>query len=212
MISLIDFHCGNTASVVNMLMKLGVNVKVVSNARDLEGSSGFILPGVGSFDMGMRNLHGQDLIPLLSEKVLVEKIPILGICLGAQLLFEKSEEGREQGLGWLGGEVKKFDINRLRQRDRIPNMGWLEIKKTKRSLLFDSFEQAPRFYFVHSYHIECRESSDVVATACHGYKFTAAVQRANIFGVQFHPEKSHSFGYSLLKNYTSFCEKLIAQS
>jgi len=146
-------------------------------------------------------LNDLGIVPVLKEKVLGDGTPILGICLGMQLLTERSEEGQESGLGWINGETKRFDFGENRQRFKIPHMGWNLVYPTDRSSLFSGFTELPRFYFVHSYACVCRMPEDVLATAVYGYEFVCAVKRNNIYGTQFHPEKSHKYGMKLLKNF-----------
>lgn len=204
MITVVDYGCGNISAIVNMLGKLGRMARVAKTADELEGASSIILPGVGAFDEGMVRIRERGMRRVLDEKVLHEKVPLLGICLGAQLICRKSEEGSEVGLSWLEADVIKFDPSRMNERDRIPNMGWHDVIYRDSANLFTGFEDDPRFYFVHSYHITCDSDDDVIATANHGYPFTAAIQHDNVIGVQFHPEKSHKYGLQLLQNFMTY--------
>ena len=201
MILIIDYGIGNPGSIRNMLKKIGVEAVISSNIPDIEKADKLILPGVGAFDNGMKNLRERGLIPALNDKVINQKIPILGICLGMQLLTNKSEEGKLEGLGLIDAETVKFRFNAANDNLRIPHMGWNQIKSIKKSPLVNGVEENSRFYFVHSYHVVCRNNEDILAIANYGYDFVAAVNRDNIFGVQFHPEKSHKFGMQILKNF-----------
>ncbi len=200
MITIVDYGAGNIASIANMLKRIGVPSATASSIDDIEKAEKLILPGVGSFDSAIQNLKARHLIPLLKRKALEERVPVLGICLGMQLLGESSEEGREQGLGWIDAACTKFKFA-PNSRLRIPCMGWNHIKLRSGIALFDGLEN-PKFYFVHAYHIVCQNAANSIATANYGYEYTVAVQKKNIFGVQFHPEKSHKYGMQLLKNFS----------
>lgn len=205
MIVIIDYGLGNLGSIQNMFKKVGAKSIVSSDISEIKNADKLVLPGVGAFDNGMENLQKMGLIPILNEKVLVNKTPILGICLGMQLLSKKSEEGRLPGLGWINAETIKFSFNNLQANLKIPHMGWNTISIKKESPLLAEMYPDARFYFVHSYHLVCHSPQDILTTTHHGYKFTSMVQRDNIFGAQFHPEKSHKFGMKLFKN---FVEKI----
>ncbi len=201
MITIIDYDAGNLKSVQNMLRSIGVDSKIASTAGDLQNAAKLILPGVGHFDFGMKNLTERGMIDVLNEKVLEQKIPILGICLGAQLLTRGSDEGKLPGLGWVAADTCCFDVARLDDSLRVPHMGWADTQFKSASPLFDGFDETPRFYYVHSYHIVCDDDSVELCHATHGYRFVAGVVHGNIAGVQFHPEKSHSFGKKLLASF-----------
>lgn len=203
MIIIIDYGMGNLGSILNMLRKIGAEARISSDPGEIENSDKIIIPGVGAFDSGMTNLTKMDLIPVLYEKVINRKTPFLGICLGMQLLTKKSEEGSLPGLGWLDAETKRFSFG-SEQRLKIPHMGWNMIAVKKESPLLQEMYSEPRFYFVHSYHVVCNDPNDVLATTYYGYDFVSSVQRGNIFGVQFHPEKSHKCGMKLLKNFVEY--------
>jgi glutamine amidotransferase len=204
MIVIIDYGMGNTGSIVNMLRVAGAKSTVSSNPAEIEKADKLILPGVGAFDRAMTNLKELDIIPLLNEKVTRQKTPILGICLGVQLLANNSEEGKLPGLGWIDAEVKRFRFTAEQAYMKIPHMGWNLINAKKESMLLKDMETRSRFYFVHSYHVVCKNSEDVLTDTFYGYHFTSSVQRGNILGVQFHPEKSHKFGLKLLKNFVEY--------
>ncbi len=196
-----DLGIGNLASVHNMLRKLGAEVDVLRQPVALDDGSKLIIAGVGAFDAAMRALTETGWKDVLDEAVTRRKILVLGICLGMQVMCKSSEEGHLPGLGWIDGEVKRFKFP-AGSTLKIPHMGWNTITVCKTDPLISTDEGVPRFYFVHSYHVVCNNSSDVLATAHHGYDFTAAFSRGNLFGVQFHPEKSHRFGMALLSGFT----------
>lgn len=199
-IAIVDYGAGNPASVQNILRKIGVDSCVSQSPKEIADAQKLILPGVGSFDPGMAQLKSSGLVPVLNELILEQKRPILGICLGMQLMTKGSEEGNLPGLGWLDAETLKFSFDPT-QRLRIPHMGWNVAVVKKPNMLFDTHESEERFYFVHSYHVACRDSGDILTETSYGIEFTSSFQKENIVGVQFHPEKSHRFGYQLLKRF-----------
>jgi len=184
-----------------MYKTLGIEAKISGDPKEILAAEKLILPGVGKFDYGMSQLCNASLVDVLNEKVLREKTPILGICLGAQLLTEGSEEGVKPGLGWIKGKTVAFNSSLLQQNQKTPHMGWAEVKEVHNSVLFEAMFEQPRFYFVHSFHLKVANESDIIIEANYGYDFTAGVQRDNIYGVQFHPEKSHKYGMKLLSNF-----------
>ena len=200
MIVIVDYGIGNLASVLNMFKKIGA--KEVCVSADLEvisKASKLLLPGVGSFDAGMNNLEKSNLIPILNKKVIKDKIPLLGICLGMQLLTKKSEEGVKPGLGWIDAETVKFNLDPVLKL-KVPHMGWNYIKIQKENPLIDSKSKS-RFYFVHSYYVDVHDKQNSLLTTDHGIRFDSAIIRENILGVQFHPEKSHKHGMKLLGSF-----------
>lgn len=199
-IRVLDLHLGNTASVVNMLRKCGAVVEVAGRPEMLAGADKIVLSGVGAFDAGMRSLQEGGWIGPLTELVAAGRTRVMGICLGMQLMCRSSEEGRLPGLGWIDAEVKRLELP-AGSPLKIPHMGWNTVEITKANPLISPEEGEQRFYFVHSYRAVCRRAEDVLATACHGSTFAAAFSHANIYGVQFHPEKSHRFGMALLKRF-----------
>jgi glutamine amidotransferase len=201
MIIVIDYEMGNIGSIINMIKKAGCEAVLSSDLARIETAEKLILPGVGSFDTGMQNLDKLDLIDALRRRVIREKVPILGICLGMQLLSEKSEEGVLPGLGFISGQTVKFKFDHVNANLRIPHMGWNSVNIKKESPLFYEMYENPIFYFVHSYHIVCNNAEDVLTTTSYGYEFASSLQRENIFGTQFHPEKSHKYGLRLIKNF-----------
>ena len=199
MIAIIDYAIGNLGAVANMLNRLGVVCEITSDLKRIQCAKKIILPGNGAFDACMQGLRGTGLIPLLKELVLDQKTPLMGICVGAQMLGHGSEEGIEPGLGWIDMHVKRFpalpDL-------RIPHMGWCQVTQCNRMhTLVQGMDQEARFYFVHSYYMQPTNEQDALLTAHYGLDFTAAVCVENIVGVQFHPEKSHRFGKQLLDRF-----------
>jgi glutamine amidotransferase len=201
MITIIDYNIGNLSSIKNMLKRIGVDATISNTVSEIEQAQKLILPGVGHFDYGMQNLNQSGLIPILNERVLQSKVPILGICLGVQLLTESSDEGKEKGLGWIKGKTIAFDKTKLATNQKIPHMGWGEIKHYQQSKLFENMYDDPRFYFVHSYHLRLEKKEQELCTMEYGYDFCAGIEKENIVGAQFHPEKSHKFGMRLLENF-----------
>ncbi|MBU0675974.1 MAG: imidazole glycerol phosphate synthase subunit HisH [Proteobacteria bacterium] len=203
MIIIVNYNMGNVGSILNMLKKVGAEGIISSDPEVILRAEKLILPGVGAFDQGVANLENLGLIPILNEKVLVQATPIIGICLGMQLMTESSEEGKNSGLGWVKGRTVRFDRQRTKQL-KIPHMGWDVIIPRKESDLMDGLSHDARFYFVHSYHVLCENTADVLTTTTYGYEFASSFQHGNIFGVQFHPEKSHKYGMKLLKNFVEY--------
>jgi len=199
-ICIIDYGLGNLASIRNMIRKAGGKSEISSDPRALASAEKLILPGVGHFAAGMENLRNSGLLPALHEAALMKKTPILGICLGMQLMAGHSEEGDVEGLGWFDAEIIRFRQEKMGSL-KVPHMGWNEVNVTHTHPLFPDKEQPERFYFVHSYHIRCNKPEDVLATAHYGYDFTCAVSRENIAGMQFHPEKSHRFGMEMMERF-----------
>jgi glutamine amidotransferase len=201
MIVIIDYGVGNLASIKNMLKKIGDDALVSSSVQDIMMANKLILPGVGHFDNCMEMFNASGLREVVTQKIIIEKKPVLGICVGFQMLFEKSEEGSQSGLGWINGEVIKFDQRLLPPNLKIPHMGWTDVEIKKDSKLFNDMYQEPRFYFVHSYHPLVKHTEDILLCGTYGYSFAAAIEKGNVLGVQFHPEKSHKFGMKLLENF-----------
>jgi glutamine amidotransferase len=199
-IVVIDYGMGNLGSIANMFKKVGLKATVTSDPTVIEQAAKLVLPGVGAFDNGMAKLHELGLIPVLNVKVLQDKTPILGLCLGMQLFTRSSEEGALPGLGWLDAETVRFKFDQSQAGLKIPHMGWNTIQVRQPGPVFDGIDAEPRFYFVHSYHVVCRCDRDVLATTHYGYEFASAVGRENIVGMQFHPEKSHKFGMQVFRN------------
>ena len=207
MIAVVDAGLGNIGSLLNMLDHLGLPARAAKTPADLEAADRLILPGVGAFDHGMARLHGSGLLPALEARVLHGLTPILGICLGMQLLGRTSEEGIAPGLGWIPAHTMRFKFGANSAPLRIPHMGWNDVRATTNNNLLDlgldELGQRPRFYFVHSYHVVCDDPGDIAGTAEYGSSFTAAIRHRHIHGVQFHPEKSHHWGKLLLQRFAS---------
>jgi glutamine amidotransferase len=198
MVVIVDYGLGNLGSIENMLKKINVKCKISGETDDIYAAEKLILPGVGSFDDGMKNLNDKGLKEVLNKKVIEERTPILGICLGMQLMTNGSQEGVLPGLGWIDAESLKFSFSD--RTLKIPHMGWNLTHAAKDNTLFGNYDEE-RFYFVHSYYVKLNEANDELAYTEYGVRFTSSFQRDNIYGVQFHPEKSHKFGMSLLRNF-----------
>jgi imidazole glycerol-phosphate synthase subunit HisH len=194
---IIDYQVGNINSIVNMLKKLGISAIVSNQSSDLLVADRLILPGVGAFDHGIRNLQALNLDRILYQAVIINKIPLLGICLGMQLLLNASEEGQLAGLGWINGHCRRFNLQQMNASLKIPHMGWNLIQYISS---INPSSESQRFYFVHSYHADC-DSKYIVATTKYGYNFPAIIKNKHIIGAQFHPEKSHRFGMNFLKSF-----------
>lgn len=199
MISIIDYGLGNILSFVNVYNRLNIKCSIAKTPEDLLNASKIILPGVGSFDQAMERLDASGLRPTLDDLVLQKGIPILGICVGMQILANTSEEGTSKGLGWIEGSVKKFDVSLTK---KIPHMGWNDVVSDTDNHLFDGLKTQAKFYFLHSFYYECADKKNALAIASYGEEFCCAIHKENIYGVQFHPEKSHHFGTRLLKNFS----------
>jgi len=201
MIAIIDYGMGNLGSVLNMLKKVGAESVITSDPDQIANAEKLILPGVGSFDAAMRRIHDVKLFNLLNEQVLIKKKPVFGICLGMHLLFESSEEGRLPGFGWIKGKVLSFK-NRIPNSLKIPHMGWNDVSIINQNDLTKGFTGDIRFYFVHSYFVKIENGENQMMTCDYGLIFDAAVHKTNIYGAQFHPEKSHRYGMQLFKNFS----------
>ena len=199
MITIIDYGLGNLVSVKNMLKKLGTESVITDRLTEIERAEKIILPGVGAFDNGMLMIKQKGLLEVLNKKATQEKVPVLGICLGMQLLTQGSEEGIEKGLGWVDAQTIKFNFTD--KKLKIPHMGWsyIDVKKTNKLVVK---EAKHRFYFVHSYYVQCNNPAEVVASCNYGNEFTCMFDHENIYGAQFHPEKSLKFGMELLSNFS----------
>lgn len=201
-ISIVDYGVCNLGSIRNMLRKLGFQSELVTTPQALASARKIILPGIGAFDHGIAALRERGLAEPLRLKALEEKIPLLGICLGMQLLGNASEEGSAPGLGLIDGRCVRFRAGEGSSL-RVPHMGWNEISPKRADPILQGLDSGSRFYFTHSYHFKCDAAEDVLASTLYGAEFTAAVQRGNVRGVQFHPEKSHRFGMTLLRNFAA---------
>lgn len=200
MITIIDYGMGNLGSIANMIKRIGSNCQISSDIGKIAEAEKIIIPGVGNFDKAMENILSLGLLDVLKKKALTNKIPILGICLGMQIMCKSSEEGNLNGLGWINADVIRFKLP-IDSILKIPHMGWNNVDVVKPNQLIKTEDGVQRFYFVHAYHAVCNNQQDVLATTHHGYEITAAFSRDNIYGVQFHPEKSHRFGMALMKKF-----------
>lgn len=203
-ILVVDYGMGNLGSILNMLKKVGIPAALSKDPGDILQARKLILPGVGAFASAMNNLRARGYIDALNQKILSEKIPILGICLGMQLFSKQSEEGMAPGLGWLDAQTVRFQFPASDPQFKVPHMGWNTIKVCQKSPLFLDVEEERRFYFVHSFHMQCNDPRDILAYTQYGFEFTSAVCRGNILGTQFHPEKSHRFGLSFFKAFAAW--------
>jgi imidazole glycerol-phosphate synthase subunit HisH len=200
MIAVVSYGVSNVGSMLSMLRKIGAQAEPVSDPAGLARAERIILPGVGAFDQGMAALRRLGLADAIRQRVMRDGVPILGVCLGMQLLGEGSEEGDGEGLGMIGGRCVRFQ-SMAGAQIKVPHMGWNVLTSRRESPLLAGLDARARFYFVHSYHLVCADPADVLATATHGVAFTAMVERGNVRGAQFHPEKSHRFGMTLLANF-----------
>lgn len=200
MIGIIDYGVGNIKAFANIYINLNIPFKIVKDISEFENITKLILPGVGSFDHAMISLQNSGMKEKLDELVLEKETPVIGICVGMQMLAKSSEEGTLNGLGWIDGIVKKFDKSKIKNAP-LPHMGWNNLKIEKKNKIFDNLEENPRYYFLHSYYFECENKEDVIATATYGEKFDCMINHKNIYGIQCHPEKSHHNGMQLLKNF-----------
>lgn len=201
MIRIVDYGVGNIQAFMTMFKRLDLPATRARSAAELEGATRLILPGVGAFDQAMQLLNASGMRPKLEELVQAQKVPVLGICVGMQMLATGSDEGELPGLNWVPGRVRSFDSNPKSKDLPMPHMGWNDLRVKPEHPLFQDFEPEPRFYFLHSYYFECVNPAHVAATADYGHDFDCVVSNGHIHGVQCHPEKSHHFGAQLLKNF-----------
>ena len=201
MITIIDYGVGNIFAFQNVYKRLNIPTKIAKTVKDLENVDKLILPGVGHFDYAMSQLNSSGMRKRLDEIVITEKKPIIGICVGMQMMARKSDEGTVAGLGWIEADVKKFDASIIEFHTKLPHMGWNDVKPTLNHPLFDGLEKDAIFYFLHSYYFNCNNNNEIISTSIYGIKFPSSVQHDNIYGIQFHPEKSHSNGERLLHNF-----------
>lgn len=201
MISIVDYGLGNIGAFLNMFKRMNVAAVPVRTADELADAKHLVLPGVGAFDHAMELLDASGMRATLDRKVVEEKVPVIGICVGMQILADTSEEGRERGLGWVPGTVRHFKSMPTPQDLPLPHMGWNDVTPVNDGGLFRGLERDARFYFLHSFYYDPTDPADGAATATYGTEFACAVRRDNVWGVQFHPEKSHHFGAMLLKNF-----------
>ena len=198
---IIDYGMGNLGSIQNMFKKIGSKAVITSDPDLINDAKRLILPGVGAFGKGMQILKSMNLIDVLNQKVLDQKTPILGLCLGMQLFTNSSEEAKESGLGWIDAETIRFKFEGEQSNLKIPHMGWNYVEAKQTGSIFDTMYENPKFYFVHSYHVNCKDEKNVLAVSEYGYEFPAGIIKDNIIGLQFHPEKSHKYGMKLFSNF-----------
>jgi glutamine amidotransferase len=201
MIVIVDYGMGNLGSILNMLKKIGVEAKISRDPADVERADKLILPGVGAFDRGMAGLSDFGLLTVLDRRVRAERCPVLGLCLGMQLMTRGSEEGARPGLGWIAADTRRFAFDETQRDLKVPHMGWNDVQIAPAEPLLAGFDEPPRFYFAHSYFVACDEPAHVLGTTHFGFDFASVVGCGNVFGTQFHPEKSHKFGMRLLGNF-----------
>jgi glutamine amidotransferase len=203
MIAIVDLGIGNVGSIHNMLERIDTPSQITSDPRIVQSASKIILPGVGAFGQAMTRLRKLNLLEVMQERVLEERVPILGICLGMQLLTRGSEEGGVEGLGWIAGEVVGFKAESRANALKVPHMGWNTLHLARTNKIFDPVLPRARYYFVHSYYVVCSDQAQILATTSYGVEFVSAVTHDNIVGTQFHPEKSHRYGVHLLRNFAT---------
>ncbi|PWB36008.1 imidazole glycerol phosphate synthase subunit HisH [Pseudomonas sp. SDI] len=201
MITIIDYGLGNIQAFVNVYKRLHIPVQVARTAQALEGAEKLILPGVGAFDHAIERLDASGMRETIDRMVRQDKIPVLGICVGMQMLANTSDEGQLPGLGWVPGRVRSFRSVAGLDNIALPHMGWNDVAPVNGNPLFKGFEEDARFYFLHSFYFECAQAEHAAAASTYGLDFSCAVTVDNVYGVQFHPEKSHHFGVGLLKNF-----------
>lgn len=201
MITLVNYGLGNIQAFANIYKRLNIPLMIASSPEDLSHAEKIVLPGVGSFDWAMTRLNETGLRERLDELVLQEKCPVLGICVGLQMMAKSSEEGKLPGLGWVDADVLRFDESTFASQTHLPHMGWNDVLPKSCDSIFRGLDIGARFYFLHSYYFAPNSDSDVLATTDYNGTFTSSVRSENIFGVQFHPEKSHHWGIQLLKNF-----------
>ena len=201
MIGIINYGSGNIQAIATIYKNLNISYQVITNLEELQKVDKLVLPGVGAFDATMRQLIDSGLKDQLNELVIVKKVPILGICVGLQVMGFGSDEGNLPGLGWIPGSVKKFNIDKIESKPKLPHMGWNTINDVHNHDLFKGIDYDFGFYFVHSFYFECEKDENILTTSNYGGEFASSIYANHIFGTQFHPEKSHGNGEILLKNF-----------
>lgn len=198
---IVDYKMGNVGSILNMLKYIGISALVSSDPAEIDGADQLVLPGVGAFDAGMDAIRAMGLIKVLEKKAMHDRIPILGICLGMQLITRRSEEGTQQGLAWVQADTVRFRSPLNEDVLRIPHVGWNSFRPLRPDRLFSGMESGGRAYFVHSFHVRCDSEADVIATTHYGDDFPSIIRNDNVVGMQFHAEKSHKYGMQLFRNF-----------
>lgn len=201
MVTIIDYGVGNINAFVNVYKRVDVAVRIARSKAELLGSEKLILPGVGNFDYAMSQLNNSGMRESLDELVLDKEVPVIGICVGMQMMANKSDEGVLEGLKWIDASVRKFDETKIQQITRLPHMGWNDVRPVKNTPFFNTLEKDAIFYFLHSYYFECNKQEDVLAITEYGEEFASVAHYKNRYGIQFHPEKSHHYGEVLLHNF-----------
>ena len=204
MLAIIDYGVGNISAFINIYKQLNIPLIRATEVNNLNDVSKIILPGVGHFDYAMQKFNDSGMREKVDDLVLNHQIPVIGVCVGMQMMANSSDEGSEKGLGWIEANVVKFKGEKIDINLPLPHMGWNDIQPTKNKL-FINLQQNPKFYFLHSYYFNCHSQENIIAKANYGHEFTCAANKKNIYGVQFHPEKSHCFGIQLLKNFAELC-------
>lgn len=207
MVGIIDYGVGNISAFRNIYKQLNIPVKIVSKEADLTDVEKIVLPGVGHFDYAMTRFKDSGMVEKINQMVVHEKMPVIGICVGMQMMAKRSDEGVLPGLGWIDAEVKKFDSSLKVGRTTLPlpHMGWNDIRPERTTPILIGLENEAHFYFLHSYYFVCNDENDKIASTNYGTDFTCAANHNNVYGVQFHPEKSHKYGIQLLKNFADLC-------
>jgi glutamine amidotransferase len=200
-ITIVNYGLGNVQAISNIYKRLNIPARIASSAEELSESGKIILPGVGAFDWAMTRLNESGMREMLEEMVVSKGCPVLGICVGMQMMAQRSDEGMLEGLGWMDAEVRKFDLTSFTGDTHLPHMGWNDVSPRRNGCLFRSLESDARFYFLHSYYFAPNQEGDVLAVTDYNGPFASSVRKGNIFGVQFHPEKSHQWGIRLLRNF-----------
>ena len=203
MITLIDYGVGNIFAFQNVYKRLNIPTKIAKRKEDLANAKKLILPGVGSFDYAMAQLNASGMREKLDELVLEKKVPVIGICVGMQMMGNRSDEGKLEGLKWIDSEILKFDESLIQQRTKLPHMGWNDVAPIINHPLFIGLEKEAIFYFLHSFYFKCKNETESIAVSNYGISFSSAVHLENIYGIQFHPEKSHQYGEKLLHNFAN---------
>jgi glutamine amidotransferase len=203
MITLIDYGVGNIFAFQNVYKRLNIPTKIAKRKEDLANAKKLILPGVGSFDYAMAQLNASGMREKLDELVLEKKVPVIGICVGMQIMGNRSDEGKLEGLKWINSDILKFDENLIQHRTKLPHMGWNDVDPINNHPLFIGLEKEAIFYFLHSFYFKCKNETESIAISNYGISFSSAVHRENIYGIQFHPEKSHQYGEKLLHNFAN---------
>lgn len=201
MITIVNYGSGNVRAIANIYERLNIDYRIADSPSSLESSSKIILPGVGAFDQTIGHLHESGIEPVLQNLVIEKSVPVLGICVGMQIMGDSSEEGKKNGLGWISGRVRKFDLYKLMNKPKIPHLGWNSVRAVNQINLFEGIDIQKGFYFIHSYYFDPVDTEHTMCVTTYGDEFASAIYKSNIYGVQFHPEKSHSNGIKLLKNF-----------